>query len=111
MKPSPSKAGFHMALSKFGFIVTGAQLDPSQHRQVMQSPAFEMVSVGVSSPTQALAVAQAMVADGVQLIELCGGFGPKWTAQVLEAIGHKIPVGSVSYGPESLDAMHALFAG
>lgn len=99
-----------MALSKFGFIVTGAQLDPARHRNVMQSPVFEMVSVGVSSPSQALAVAQAMVKEGVQLIELCGGFGPKWTAQVQEAIAHKIPVGSVSYGPESIDAMHALFA-
>ncbi|MBX3626572.1 MAG: hypothetical protein KF892_16245 [Rhizobacter sp.] len=100
-----------MALSKFGFIVTGSQLDPTRHRQVMRSPAFEMLSVGVSSPSQALAVAQAMVADGVQLIELCGGFGPTWTAQVLEAVGHRVPVGSVSYGPESIDALHALFRG
>lgn len=99
-----------MALRKFGFIVTGPQLDPTRHRQVMQSPAFEMVSVGVSSPTQALSVAQAMVAEGVQLIELCGGFGPKWTTQVQEAIGHRIPVGAVGYGPESIDAMHALFS-
>lgn len=98
-----------MALSKFGFIVTGPGLDPTHHRQVMQSSAFEMVSVGVSSPSQAPAVAQAMVKEGVQLIELCGGFGPKWTAQVQEAIGHRIPVGSVGYGPESIDAMHALF--
>jgi predicted polyphosphate/ATP-dependent NAD kinase len=77
----------------------------------MASPAFEMVSVGVSSPSQALAVAQAMVAEGVQLIELCGGFGATWTAQVLEAVGHRVPVGSVSYGPESIDALHALFQG
>jgi hypothetical protein len=98
-----------MALTKFGFIVTGAQLDPAQHRNVMQSPAFEMVSVGVSSPSQALAVAQQMVREGVQLIELCGGFGPKWTAQVQEAIAHRVPVGSVGYGPETIDGMHALF--
>lgn len=98
-----------MALGKFGFIVTGPQLDPARHRQVMRSPAFEMVSVGVSSPLEALAVARAMVDDGVQLIELCGGFGPKWTAQVQEAVAHRVPVGSVSYGPESIDAMHALF--
>lgn len=98
-----------MALSKFGFIVTGAQLDPARHRQVMQSPAFEMLSVGVSSPGEGLAVAQQMVADGVQLIELCGGFGPAWTARVQEAIQHRVPVGSVGYGPESIDGMHALF--
>ena len=98
-----------MALSKFGFIVTGAQLDPAQHRQQMRSAAFEMTTVGVSSPAQAAAVAQQLVREGVQLIELCGGFGPKGTAQVQEAIGHAVPVGAVGYGPESIDALHALF--
>jgi Family of unknown function (DUF6506) len=98
-----------MALHKFGFIVTGAQLDPAQHRSVMQSPAFEMISVGVSSPAQAPVVAQQMVSEGVQLIELCGGFGPAWTARVQEAIAHRVPVGSVGYGPDTIDAMHTLF--
>lgn len=98
-----------MALRKFGFIVTGAQLDAVQHRQVMRSPAFEMITVGVAAPSDGPAVAQALVREGVQLIELCGGFGPKWTAQVQEAIGHQVPVGAVAYGPETLDAMHALF--
>jgi hypothetical protein len=98
-----------MALHKFGFIVTGAQLDPARHRQVMQSPAFEMISVGVSSPSEGLAVAQQMVSEGVQLIELCGGFGPAWTGRLQEAIAHRVPVGSVSYGPEAIDGMHALF--
>ena len=98
-----------MALAKFGFIVSGAQLDPLQHRVIMASPAFEMIAVGVSEPAQALAVARQMVDDGVQLIELCGGFGPRWTAKVLDTIQHCIPVGSVSYGPESIDGMHALF--
>ena len=99
-----------MALSKFGFIVTGAQLDPNQHRMTMSSPAFTMIAVGVSSPNQGIEVARTMVSDGVQLIELCGGFGPIWTAKIIEAIGNAIPVGAVAYGPESIDAMHALFA-
>ncbi len=42
---------------------------------------------------------------------LCGGFGPVWTARIIEAIEMKIPVGSVGYGPESIDAMYALFKG
>ena len=99
-----------MALAKFGFIVTGAQLDPQKHRMTMSSDAFTMIAVGVSSPGQGIEVAKAMVNDGVQLIELCGGFGPIWTAKIIEAIGNAIPVGAVAYGPESIDAMHALFA-
>jgi hypothetical protein len=55
-------------------------------------------------------VARTLVSEGVQLIELCGGFGPLWTAKVIEAIGPAVPVGAVGYGPESIDAMHALFS-
>lgn len=99
-----------MALTQFGFIVTGAELDPAQHRQVMRSPAFEMTTIGVSHPEQALAAAQQLVRDGVQLIELCGGFDARWTARVQDAIERRVPVGTVSYGPDTIDALHTLFA-
>jgi 2-keto-3-deoxy-6-phosphogluconate aldolase len=99
-----------MALRRFGFIVKGAGYEPTKHTVTLSSPQITTTMVGISQPEQALAVAQAMVADGVQLIELCGGFGPIWTARVIQAIDGKIPVGSVSYGPESIDQMHALFA-
>lgn len=98
-----------MALERFGFIVTGSGLDPARHRASLGSDTFTGVMVGVSSPEAALAVARDLVADGVQLIELCGGFGPVWTAKVIEAIDGAVPVGSVGYGPESISAMHALF--
>ena len=99
-----------MALTHFGFIVTGSGLEPAHHRTTLESPSFRMEVVGITRASEAPAVAKAMVARGVQLIELCGGFGPVGTAAVLEAIGHAVPVGSVAYGPESIDAMHALFA-
>jgi hypothetical protein len=99
-----------MALTKFGFIVTGKGLDPYQHRVEMKSNAFTMIAIGVAGPEQAVDVARKLVAEGIQLLELCGGFGPLGTAKVIEALGSKIPVGSVGYGPESINAMHALFA-
>ena len=98
-----------MALRKFGFIVTGAGYDPAHHRIVMASHAMEMIAVGVSRPEQGVAVALELVEQGIELLELCGGFGPLGTAPILEAIGGRIPVGSVAYGPESIDGMHALF--
>lgn len=99
-----------MALQRFGFIVTGEGLDPSVNRIEMASDLFVMVAVGVSRVEEANAVAEELVADGIQLIELCGGFGPAGTASVLQAIGHAVPVGSVAYGPESIDQMHQLFS-
>ncbi|MDO8380597.1 DUF6506 family protein [Phenylobacterium sp.] len=98
-----------MALSKFGFIVTGAGFAPVGERAVLATDRFKMIAVGVPSPGDAVAVAVALVAEGVQLLELCGGFGPVWTAEVIKAIGGQVPVGAVGYGPESIDAMYALF--
>ena len=59
--------------------------------------------------SEGVAVAEQMVADGVELIELCGGFGPVWTGRIIDAINGAVPVGSVGYGPESIDGMARLF--
>jgi hypothetical protein len=98
-----------MALDYFGFIFTGRGLDPATHRSVIAQDDFRTLVVGVSSADQGVGVAQEMVADGVQLIELCGGFGPVWTGRILEATQGAVPIGSVGYGPESIDGMARLF--
>ncbi len=41
-----------MALTKFGFVVTGGGLDPTRHRSVMKSDHFEMIAIGISEPSQ-----------------------------------------------------------
>jgi hypothetical protein len=94
-----------VALHRFGFIVTGDEF--VQHQGTDK---FRMKVVGVSRPEQGVAAAKAMVAEGIQLIELCGGFSPVWAGRIIEAIDYAVPVGVVAYGPESIDAMHALFA-
>lgn len=99
-----------MALSRFGFLVTGPGLQPFMHHSVLRSAQFEVHTVGVSNPADGAAAAQLLLKEGVQLIELCGGFGPMGTARVLAAVNGAVPVGSVAYGPESIDAMHRLFA-
>ncbi|MFJ2741496.1 DUF6506 family protein [Streptomyces sp. NPDC087440] len=98
-----------MALDAFGFLFTGRGLDPDQDRSVIERDGFRAVLVGMADPAQAPAVAAALVDEGIQLIELCGGFGPVWTAKVIEATKSRVPVGSVGYGPESIDGMAALF--
>jgi hypothetical protein len=98
-----------MALKAFGFIFTGPGLDPRTHRACIERPGFRAVIVGVSEAAQGPAVASELVADGIELIELCGGFGPVWTAKVIEAVKGSVPVGSVGYGPESINGMAELF--
>jgi 2-keto-3-deoxy-6-phosphogluconate aldolase len=94
-----------MALTKFGFIVTGDNFE-----QVQGTSSFYMKVVGVKSAEQGIEVAKQMVADGIQLIELCGGFSPVWAGKIIEAINYAVPVGVVAYGPESIDSMHRLFS-
>lgn len=76
----------------------------------METASFRMTTIGVPTADQGPAAAKRLVAEGVQLIELCGGFGPIWTARVIEAIDDAVPVGSVAYGPEAVDRVHDIFA-
>ncbi len=94
-----------MALSKFGFIVCGGNFEQEQGTEN-----FYMKVIGVKHPEQGIEAAQKMVAEGIQLIELCGGFSPVWSGKIIEAINYAVPVGVVSYGPESIESMYKLFA-
>ena len=68
-----------------------------------------MKVVGVQKPEQGIPAAKDMVAEGIQLIELCGGFSPVWAGRIIEAIDCAVPVGVVAYGPESIGGMYRLF--
>jgi hypothetical protein len=94
-----------MALERFGFIVTGDNFE-----QWQGTDKFRMKVVGVSHPEQGIAAAKQMLAEGIQLIELCGGLSAVWAGKIIEAIDYAVPVGVVAYGPESIDSMYRLFA-
>lgn len=94
-----------MALERFGFIVTG-----DRFVQYQGTDRFSMKVVGVTHPSEGVDAAREMVREGIQLIELCGGFGPQWAGRIIDAIEGAVPLGTVAYGPESIDGMHRLFA-
>ena len=58
--------------------------------------------VGAPDESAAARIALDLIGDGVELIELCGGFGPLAGATVIEAVNGRVPVGSVLFGMESL---------
>lgn len=98
-----------MALTAWGFIYTAPGSDPTQET-VVETPTCRTIFIGVDHPDQAIAAAHRLVATGAQLIELCGGFGPIWTARVIEAIDGAVPIGAVAYGTESVTQVHTLFS-
>jgi hypothetical protein len=68
-----------------------------------------LTCVGVPRIADAPAVAQQLVADGVELIELCGGFGGAGLGAVVAAVGGRVPVGAVFYGVEAANGLNRLF--
>mgnify|MGYP001822524515 CR=1 FL=1 len=97
-----------MPLSDFAFIDFGADYS-DESTAIIQSASLKTRIVGVNSLEKAEQVALALVKDGVQLIELCGWFGPKGAARIIDVVGDKVPVGFVGHGPDSIDLMHDLF--
>ncbi|MEU7256473.1 DUF6506 family protein [Streptomyces rimosus] len=99
-----------MALTHFGFIYTAPGSTAGGDVSVVDTGECRSVLVGVPKPEEGIEVARRLVSEGVQLIELCGGFGPVWTGRIIEAIGGAVPVGAVGYGPEAVDQVHAIFS-
>ena len=68
-----------------------------------------MVCVGVRKVSDAPEAAQRLIAEGVELIELCGGFGGAGLAAVVAAVGGRVPVGAVFYGVDASAGLQRLF--
>ena len=91
-----------MKFNHFAVIFVADGIDPKVHRHTIKTNQVTYTTVGIDRlrKEEVLDIAKELVANGVQIIELCGGFGPIWIAKVTEAIKGKIPVGGVFYGPE-----------
>ena len=68
-----------------------------------------LVSVGVRDIGEAVAVARQLVDEGVELIELCGGFGGAGLGAVVSSVQGKVPVGAVFYGVDASAGLQRLF--
>jgi 2-keto-3-deoxy-6-phosphogluconate aldolase len=96
-----------MAVHKWAFIYESPGFSPEANTTRTSTPQCEFIAVGVdmTNKERALAVARDLVAEGVQMIEICGGFGPEWITRIAEAVDHAVPIGGVFYGPEERQRM------
>ena len=92
-----------MKFSQYAYIFLGAGMDEKKHRTAMKSDQTTCVVVGLdpANKDHVVSLAKELVAEGAQMIELCGGFGPLWVAKIIEALKGAVPVGGVFYGPEA----------
>ncbi len=97
-----------MKLSDYGFIM----IDPSytkEQKTSLSSNAFKTTICCVQDIDMACASAQQLVADGVQLIELCGAFKGDMPEQVIKAIDGKVPVGHIAYSASEREKLMDFF--
>ena len=85
-----------MAL-KAAFIFLAPEVDPQKDRQTVVTPQVELTAVAAGNYKEAEAVAVKLVGEGIEAIELCGGFGNKGTARIAEAVAGKAAVGVVRF--------------
>jgi len=92
-----------MKFNHFAYIFLGPELNPEKDHAVIKTDKLTFMAIGIDfhHKEQVIQAAKDAIAQGAQMIELCGGFGPIWVAKVSEAIDGQVPVGSVAYGPEA----------
>ena len=73
-------------MAGIAFIVLADQSDPAVHRTVLRTPTYDLTVVAVPDYQAAVQVAKELFAEGIQTIELCGGFGNLGTAEVARVI-------------------------
>ncbi|TAA42706.1 MULTISPECIES: DUF6506 family protein [Corallincola] len=82
---------------KAAFIFVAPEADRKTHRSSIDTPAVELISVGVKDYADAEVLAKELVLEGVAAIELCGGFGSDGVARVSQAVEGRAAVGVVRF--------------
>jgi hypothetical protein len=86
-----------MAL-KAAFIFLAPEVNPDKDRQTVVTPQVELTAVAAGNYKEAEALAVKLVEqEGIEAIELCGGFGNKGTARIAAAVAGKAAVGVVRF--------------
>lgn len=81
----------------WAFIFDAPETDPKTDRFVIERGGMRSIMVPVSDPADAVALAVELVKDGVQFIELCGGFELSLVGKIVDAIDGTVPVGHVGF--------------
>ncbi|WP_413737018.1 DUF6506 family protein [Sodalis sp. RH21] len=85
-----------MVQTRYAFIIKAPGYRRNTHAAHMASPAFDAEFIGVEDVEEAMAAAEALIAAGTQVIELCGGF----SAQEATLLRRRFPdcgIGRVTY--------------
>ena len=88
-------------VSSWAYIDGQPGVDPVADRFVIERGGQRTALVPVPDESAVASVALGLIHEGVELIELCGGFGLAEAARVVEAVDGRVPVGHVNFALES----------
>lgn len=88
--------------SKWAYIFEQPGADPATDRFEIDREGQSTTLVAVPDADTAARVATRLVDEGVQLIELCGGFALADAARVIAAVDGRVPVGHVTFAVDSV---------
>lgn len=92
----------------WAYIYGHPESDPTSERTFLERAGQRTILVPVPDEGSAPEVALDLInQDGVELIELCGGFSASDAARVIEAVDGRVPVGHVAFALESVDGASA----
>lgn len=83
-------------------IILWENADPKADRLVRETDRERLTIAFVPTVEAAAEVASELVAEGAELIELCGGFGLEAGAVVFRAVAGRAAVGAVAFGIDSI---------
>ena len=89
-----------MKTVKFAAIFMGKDFTSKEHHVSFQNLYNDNHFYGVDNLDEACALAQALLKDGYECLELCGAFGEEGARAVIEATGNKMAVGYSIHFPE-----------
>lgn len=86
-----------MAIFKAAFIFIAPEAIPETNYSWVKTPEVEVKTLAVSSYEEACEQVTILLEEGITAIELCGGFGHKGVAKIMEATEGKAEVGVVRF--------------
>jgi hypothetical protein len=86
-----------MVLRKYAFLIKARGYPPGGLRTTLPGDGFNSTIFASGDIDALVAEALAMVAEGMQLIELCGGFNDEDFTRLEEAVAGAVPLGRVTF--------------
>ena len=92
---------------KFAYLIMDKIFDSKKDKSSIHNGVSQII--GVSNIEEACKIAKELQAEGIDCIELCGGFREEGARKIIEATENKIAVGFVVHLEEQNDIYKKLF--